>query len=318
VTESTKFFFVTDVHGSDVCFRKFLNAAKFYKANVLILGGDITGKTMIPVVDNGRGTYECNFAGEDLVLKSKDQVETLMKEMRDSGVYTVIMGKAEFDELNAHPEIASRVFNGLMLESVRKWLALAEERLKGTKTKCYISPGNDDISEIDDVLNSSSVVINPERRVLTIDDKHEMITLGVVNHTPWHSPREVDESVLQSMIEEMANSLEKPENSIFNIHVPPINTPIDQAPKVTPDLKPVVNAGHLVMTSAGSVATRATIETYQPLVGLHWHIHESKGLVRIGRTVCFNPGSEYGEGVLRGVVGQLEDGKLKSYLLTSG
>jgi len=314
----TKFFFVTDVHGSDICFRKFLNASKFYKANVLILGGDITGKSIVPIIQTGTEAYECYYAEEFFVLKSRDKLDSFVKEMRDWGVYPKVMEKKEYDELNSNPDSLREVFSQLMIEGVRRWLELAEERLKGTDVSCYISPGNDDIFEIDQVLNSSKYVINPERRIVNLDDDHEMITLGFANHTPWHSPREVDETVLESWIEEMANQLRKPENSIFNIHVPPKDTPIDQAPKVSEDLKPVVTAGHVIMTSAGSLATRKMIEKYQPLVGLHGHIHESKGLVRIGRTVCFNPGSEYGEGILRGVVGQLEDGKLKSYLLTSG
>ncbi len=217
---TSKFFFVTDVHGSDVCFRKFLNAAKFYKANVLILGGDITGKSMIPVVDTGKGTYECNFAGEDVLLKSKEQAESLMKEMRDSGIYTLFVGRADFEEFNARPAIASKIFNQLMVESVKKWLALAEERLKGTGIKCFISPGNDDISELDAVLDSSSIVVNPERKVVQIDNVHEMITMGIVNRTPWHSPKEANEDVLESTIEDMATKLDRPEKAIFNIHVP--------------------------------------------------------------------------------------------------
>ena len=309
---------MTDVHGSDVCFRKFLNAAKFYKANVLILGGDITGKSMVPIIQTGTETYECSFAGEFFVIKSEEKLDSIVKDMRDSGVYPKVMGKKEYDEAELKPRKLREVFNQLMVEGVRRWLELAEERLKGTDVGCFISPGNDDIFEIDQVLNSSKYVINPERRIVSLDGEYEMITLGYANHTPWHSPREVDEGVLESWIEEMAGQLKKPENSIFNIHVPPRDTPIDQAPKVSEDLKPVVAAGHVVMTSAGSVATRRMIDKYQPLVGLHGHIHESKALVRIGRTVCFNPGSEYGEGILRGVVGQLEDGKLKSYLLTSG
>lgn len=314
----TKFFFVTDVHGSDICFHKFLNASKFYKTNVLILGGDITGKSMVPIVQTGTEDYECSFAGEFFEIKSNEKLLSLVKDMRDSGVYPKVMEKKEYNELDSNPDLVRKVFNQLMIEGVRRWLELAEERLKGTGVSCYISPGNDDILEIDQVLNSSKYVINSEQRVVILDNQYEMITLGYVNHTPWHSPREVDETVLESWIEEMASRLKEPRNSIFNIHVPPKDTPIDQAPKVDEDLKPVVTAGHIVMTSAGSVATRRMIEKYQPLVGLHGHIHESKGLVRIGGTVCFNPGSEYGEGILRGVVGQLEDGKLKSYLLTSG
>ena len=49
------------------------------------------------------------------------------------------------------------------------------------------------------------------------------------------------------------------------------------------------------MIHAGSTAVRASIEKHQPLVGLHGHIHESKGFVTLGRTLCLNPGSEYGK-----------------------
>ncbi|MDA4129517.1 MAG: metallophosphoesterase [Thaumarchaeota archaeon] len=314
----TKFFFVTDVHGSDICFRKFLNASKFYKANVLILGGDITGKSMVPIVDTSTGFFECTYAGENFVLKSREQAEVLIKEIRNGGAYTQIVNQKEYEELTSNPDKVQELFKRLMIEGVRKWIQLAEEKLKGTGTLCFISPGNDDIFEIDEVLNSSSFVVNPEEKVVDIGGGQEMITLGFANRTPWHSPREAGEEVLQSKIERMASELNHPETSIFNLHVPPIDTPIDQAPKVDSDLKPVVNAGHLVMTSAGSIATRNAILKYQPLAGLHGHIHEAKGVVRLGKTVCLNPGSEYGEGVLRGVLGQVEDGKLRSYLLTSG
>ena len=72
------------------------------------------------------------------------------------------------------------------------------------------------------------------------------------------------------------------------------------------------------MGPGGSSAVRSAIEKHQPLLGLHGHIHESKGFVKIGRTFCVNPGSEYGEGILRGVIIDLEDGKVKNFLLTQG
>ena len=314
----TRLFFVTDVHGSDACFRKFLNAAKFYKTNVLVLGGDITGKTMVLIVDRNNGTYEYSYADQDRQIDSREALDSVIKEIRDSGAYPTVVSQKEYEELNTDPSRVKSLFKEMMIESVMRWMRLAEERLKGTGVQCYISPGNDDIFEIDSVLNSSSYVVNPEEKVTTVDGQYEMITLGYANRTPWNSPRELDEAILETKIEDMAKKLAKPESSIFNIHVPPINTPLDQAPKVTVDLEPVVSAGHIVMTSAGSVATRNAIEKYQPLVGLHGHIHESKGVVKIGRTTCFNPGSEYGEGILRGVVLQLEDGKIRSYLLTAG
>jgi uncharacterized protein len=313
-----KFFFVTDVHGSDICFRKFLNASKFYKADVLILGGDITGKSMVPIVETRGGTFETTYAGENCVLKSKEKVDELIKEIRNAGAYASIVDQKEYEELNFNPGKVQELFKQLMIEGVRDWMKLVEEKLRGSGTQCFISPGNDDIFEIDEVLDSASCVVNPEEKVVSLSDDQEMITLGYVNPTPWHSPREVSEEILFSKIEAMANKVKDIETAIFNLHVPPIDTPIDQAPKVDADLKPVVSAGHVVMTSAGSRAVREATMKYQPLLGLHGHIHESKGVARLGKTVCLNPGSEYGEGILRGVLGQVENGKLKSYLLTSG
>jgi Icc-related predicted phosphoesterase len=318
VASKTRLYFVTDVHGSDRCFRKFLNAGKFYKANVLVLGGDITGKMIVPIIDQGNGTYKCNYTGSEMTIKSKEEAEALAKTIRDSGYYPYFCEPKEVEEMNANKELVDKLFKRLMVEGVQGWMRLAEERLKGTGISCYISPGNDDIFEIDEVLSSSSYVINPEEKVVDIDGDHEMITLGYTNHTPWNSPREVDEEVLERKIEAMASKLKDPKTAIWNIHVPPIDTPIDQAPKLDPTLKPVISGGHMVMISAGSVATRKSIEKYQPLIGIHGHIHESKGIVKIGRTMCFNPGSEYGEGILRGLLCDLEGDKIKSYMLTSG
>ena len=316
--KKTRIYFVTDLHGSDRCFRKFLNAAKFYNANVLVLGGDITGKLIIPIISQGDGTYKSKYAGSNLTLKSKEEADSLAKSIRDYGFYPYFAEPKEIDEMNANKEAVDKIFTRLMVESIQGWMRLAEERLKGSGTSCFISPGNDDIFEIDKTLDSSSYVINPEGRIVHVSDEYEMITLGYTNHTPWNSPREVDEDVLEQKIEAMASKLKNPSNAIWNIHAPPIDTPIDQAPKLDSTLKPVVSGGRMVMISAGSIATRKSIEKYQPFIGIHGHIHESKGFVKIGRTTCFNPGSEYGEGILRGLICDLDNGKLKSYMLTSG
>lgn len=309
---------MTDVHGSDRCFRKFINAGKFYNANVLILGGDITGKLIVPIISLENGNWESSYTGSTTVLKSREQADALAKSISDNGFYPYFTDRRTIEEMNASKATVDRIFKELMIEGIRGWMRLAEERLEGTDIACYISPGNDDILDIDDVLSSSSYVVNPEEKVVSVDDHHEMITLGYTNHTPWNSPREVDEDVLDQKIEAMASKLKNPANAIWNVHVPPINTPIDQAPKLDESLKPMFTGGHMVMIPAGSVATRKTIEKYQPLMGIHGHIHESKGVVKIGRTMCFNPGSEYGSGILKGLICDLEDGKVKSYLLTSG
>lgn len=314
----TTIFFVTDVHGSDRCFRKFINAGKFYNANVLVLGGDITGKTIAPIIDQSDGTCKSTVFGNEILLTSSEQVEDTVKTLRNSGSYPYMTNMQEFEELKTKPDLIRKLFAKLMVERINQWIVLAEERLEHSGIRCYISPGNDDVFEIDDALSSGKYVINPEERVIDIDGEHEMITLGYANHTPWNSPREADEEVLEHKIEKMCTNVKDMKKTVFNLHVPPINTVIDQAPMLDKTLKPVLKGGQMQMISAGSVATRKMIEKYAPLVGMHGHIHESKGAVKIGSTICFNPGSEYGSGILRGLICQLEGNKIKSHLLTSG
>jgi len=314
----SRVFFITDVHGSTRCFKKFLNAAKFYKADILVLGGDLTGKVLIPIVDQGNGTYRCRFEGNELSLKNRKEVDEVVARATDAGLYTQVMTQKEFDEVSADPKNVTEAFNKAMVDRVAEWVHLAEERLGNTDVKCYISPGNDDLFDVDPVLSSSSYVINPEGRAVSIDGEHEMITLGYTNHTPWHSPREVDEEELGRKIESQVAGISNMKTAIFNIHVPPIDSPIDRAPMVDENLKVVVRAGQVQMTSAGSTACRAAIEKHQPMLGIHGHIHESHGFVMIGRTLCANPGSDYGEGVLRGFLTEIEGDKIKSHMLTTG
>ena len=315
---TSRVFFITDVHGSTRCFKKFLNSAKFYNANVLVLGGDLTGKILIPIVEQGDGTFRCRFEGNELNLKNRKEVDDVVARATAAGLYTRVMDRKEFEEISADPKSVTAAFNRAMVDRVAEWMRLAEERLGKTDVKCYISPGNDDLFDVDPVLNSSSYVINPEEKVVSIDGEHEMITLGYTNHTPWNSPREVDEDELGRKIEGLAAGVKNMKTAIFNIHVPPINTPIDMAPMVDKDLKVVVKSGQVQMTSAGSSACRAAVEKHQPMLGIHGHIHESHGFVMIGRTLCANPGSDYGEGVLRGFLTEIDGDRIKSHMITTG
>jgi hypothetical protein len=313
----TRLFFVTDVHGSDRCFRKFLNAAKVYKADCLILGGDITGKMLVPIVEQSDGRYALTLFGESVTI-DKSQLEETQKSICDAGQYCFVTNPKEIEELNASTERMDQVFNECILATLSSWLALAEERLKGTNVKCYISPGNDDKLEIDRLLVDSGCLANPENKVVQLDGGYEMITLGYANQTPWKSPREVTEEKLGEMIERLASGLARPESSIFNLHVPPSETELDKAPAVDAEFRYVKDGLTVKMIHAGSTAVRSSIEKHQPLLGLHGHIHESRGFVRIGRTLCLNPGSEYGDGILRGALVNLEGNKVKTFILTSG
>jgi uncharacterized protein len=312
-----RLFFITDVHASEKCFRKFLNAAKVYRADRLILGGDITGKVLVPIVERADGAYDIRLFEKDRVVK-RDQVEQARKDLQDAGQYSFVTTPVELAEIQQNKSMEENVFNDAIISTLSSWIRLAQERLKGTGVLCYISPGNDDKFEIDSVLTDSGQVINPENRVVELDGGFEMITLGYANNTPWKSPREVSEERLGAMIESLASQVKRPETAIYNLHVPPVDTELDKAPAVSSEFTYVREGLGVKMIHAGSSAVRKSIESHQPLLGLHGHIHESRGFARIGRSLCLNPGSEYSDGILRGAVLNLEGSRVKEFLLTSG
>jgi Icc-related predicted phosphoesterase len=312
-------FFATDIHGSERCFMKFINAAKFYQAEVLILGGDITGKAMVPIVRQlGGAGYRATFLGSTTSLETEEALTAFERQVRHAGAYPFRTTPEEVAAMEADRRLVDRLFTRLMVESVQRWCAIAEERLRGTGVRCFIDAGNDDEREIVEILKQSSYVEMPEGRVVLIDDEHEMVSSGFANTTPWHAPRDIPDAEVGSFIEAMARQLRAPERAVFNVHVPPYGTGLDTAPLLDDTLKPVVVAGEVAMGPVGSKAARAMIEKYQPLVSLHGHVHESRGVARIGRTTCINPGSEYGNGHLRAALVNLKGGKLLSYQLVTG
>jgi len=309
-------FFATDLHGSNVCFKKFVNAGKFYGASVLILGGDVTGKMMVPIARQKDGSYLASSAGKELRLEG-EEAAALEQQVSDMGFYPKVMSEEEFQELRDDPEGQEALFHELIRERLEEWIEYARPRLAEQGVKCYAAPGNDDAFFIDELLADSGAIELLEGRVVNVDGV-EMLTTGWSNETPWKTERETSETELRAMIKQMIDQLERPENAIFNIHVPPHGTALDQCPKLDEDLRPVSSGGNPVMTSAGSTAVRELIETYQPLLGLHGHIHEGRGIARIDRTVCVNPGSNYSEGVLNGSLIRLKEGEVRDVHLTQG
>lgn len=317
----TRIFFACDVHGSERTFRKFLSAGKFYKANVVMLCGDLTGKILVPILKKPDGTWITNVFGREEIIKTQGELKKIEESVLTMGCYIYYAEKGEFEELQVNEKKRDAIFKRLMLERLEKWVKLAEESYKNSGIKCIISPGNDDLLEVDAVLNSSDYIINPDNKKIWLDDYHEMITLGYANVTPWNCPRDVSEEKLKEMINDLVSQLEDVKNSIFNFHAPPIDSTIDTAFQLDTSVSPpkiVTKMGRPVTIGVGSRAVRESIEKHQPLLGLHGHIHESRGFIKMGRTLCVNPGSEYGEGVLRGALINITKDKVLSYQLTSG
>lgn len=314
----SKIFFATDIHGSDRCFRKFLNAGKFYGVDAIVLGGDITGKMIVPVVEESAGRYYAQLFGRKRVVDA-DGLAGLNKFIADAGFYPQPMTIDEINVLKDDPAGVNDLFRKLISTTMTQWIELAEERLAGSRIQCLIAPGNDDPLFVDDLLGSSPIVVNPDGRLAELPGGFPMISVGYSNRTPWDSPRELDEKDLAALIDSEVAKLADPSRAIFNLHVPPKDTPIDQAVALDSEFRPVMRGGSPYITGVGSSAVRDAIAMYQPMLSLHGHIHESRGEARIGRSLALNPGSEYSEGVLRGVIITLSEKKgVRGYQLVAG
>jgi uncharacterized protein len=312
-------FFASDLHGSLVCFKKFVAAAKFYGADTLLLGGDISAKIVVPVVSAGKQRYVAQFHGHSEKLDDST-VEDFEERAANSGLYTERMEPDEYQHYADHPDAVEQLFDRVMRRTVQRWLEYAKDKLDGSPVVIYNAPGNDDPLAVDEVLQThgDGRLRFVEGEIVELAPGMEMLSTGYTNVTPWETHREYSEDQIREHLKSMTDRLEHPETAIFNIHVPPHNSRLDTAPLLGQDLKVKTAAGQQMTAPVGSVAVREAIEDVQPLLALHGHIHESGGSVTIGRTTAINVGSEYGEGILRGVLLTVGDGKLLRHQAVSG
>lgn len=317
--EETTIFFASDLHGSEVCFKKFVNAAAFYKADVLVLGGDISGKIVVPVVRGSNNSYRARFHGHDEVL-TEDSVADFEARAWNSGLYTKRMDPEQYAGYAGDPAAVEDLFNDVVTDTVKRWIGYAHDKLAEQGTVILNAPGNDDPLIVDDILREygDERFRFVEGEIVEIAPGHEMLSTGYTNHTPWNTHREYTESEIAERLRTMTAKLENPQTALFNIHVPPYNSRLDTAPMLADDLSVETSAGTQLTGPVGSTAVREAIEEIQPLVSLHGHIHESGGSVRMGRTVAINSGSEYGEGILRGVLVTVGGGRLLRHQAVTG
>ena len=309
-----RIFFATDLHGSETCWRKFLNAAKFYDCDRLICGGDMTGKAIIPLVEEN-GSFSYTLAGDQQVV-SAGQVGEVETQIRRKGYYPLRVSPQRLAELDGSSAARADTFREVMLDGVQRWLDLAEEKLAGSGVRVFVCPGNDDEFEVDEVIRKAKMVELGEGSLVDIDG-FTMISTGWSNPTPWNTHREESEEKLAERIEAMARQVKDPSHAIFNLHCPPYRSGLDEAPAIDADLK--LMHGGRALRPVGSKAVRDAIDRYQPLLSLHGHIHESKGAVNLGKTLSINPGSAYEEGMLMAAIINLDAKKgIKSYQLVNG
>jgi Icc-related predicted phosphoesterase len=314
---SRRIFFASDLHGSEQCFKKLVNAGKHYGAHAVICGGDLTGKMIVPLVEDEDGSVRASFLGQEVVCSTAEEVTALDKRLTAAGYYPYRTDEASVSDLDDAG--IERLFADVITERLRGWVAIAEDRIADSDIEFFWMAGNDDHEIVDDVLRGSERLIFSDGRRVPILEGWEMVTLGLSNPTPWGCPRDVPEEEIARRIDELMAGVSEPSRCILNIHVPPQGTRLDQAPELDAELRPRLDAGGLRLANVGSTAVREALERYRPALSLHGHIHESAGVDKLWNTVCVNPGSDYQEGVLRGALVVLNDeGGVKDWALTTG
>lgn len=297
--KAVRLYYASDIHGSESLWRKFLNAAKVYEAQVIVMGGDVTGKAVVPLVQGPEG-YEMELFGRRELLADDEQLQEAETKVRANGMYPHRMTPEEVSRVSSlSTEEREEWFAEVMLHTFDRWMALAEERLHGTDVRCFLMPGNDDPPGVDDAIERAQRVEGCDDRIVEFDG-HEMISLGYSNRTPFDSPRELDEDELYARVERLAEQLRKPSSAVFNLHVPPYDSTLDTAAELDENLSVVMLGSEPKLIPVGSTAVRDLIERYQPMLSLHGHVHESANAKRIGRTLCINPGSDYHTGRIAG------------------
>lgn len=304
---SLRLYYASDIHGTEVLWRKFLHAPSVYEAPVIVMGGDVTGKAVIPLVEASDGVVTAELFGLPERAATPEERAELEHRIRSNGMYPHLMSAEEVQRV-AGLSVDEREawFAEVMLVTFDRWLALAEERLDDASVRCFVMPGNDDPPGVDTAIERATRVEACDERVVDLG-AYSMISLGYSNITPFDSPRELEEDELYRRVEGLAMQVDDVSHCIFNLHVPPYDSLLDSAPQLDAELRVVATAGQPVMIPVGSTAVRELIERFQPLVALHGHVHESRGATRIGRTLCINPGSDYHTGRISGVLVHLKN-----------
>lgn len=296
-----RIYFCSDLHASERCWKKFLASAAFYEADVIIMGGDIAGKFVVPIIEHKRGHYRCRFNGVERKFSGKD-LDRMSAMIADGGSYAYVTTNDEYETIEGDPGRVDELFRRLALERLQRWTEMADERLGDSPVRVLVSAGNDDYPEVDDVLAASAKVEDPNESVVELGDGLQLIGLGYGNKTPWDCPRDITEGELTERIDTLVSKVRDPARTIFSFHVPPYDSGLDLAPKLDADMRPVMGAGGVEMVPVGSTAVRDALLRYRPYLGLHGHIHESRNIVSLDGVPAANPGSEYGEGILNGIL----------------
>lgn len=320
MAKNLRCYMCSDLHAANRTYRKLLNAIKLnvYETQVVCIVGDLTGKAIVPIIAQGNGRHYATFLDQEYNTETEAERQKVEQSISDIGYYPYVTDQDEVDALRADPAKMNELFRTQMIRRVGEWVELAEERIGKSGVQFYMMPGNDDDVGVDAMIAQSSYVINPVGKIINLNEYHEMISFDYANPTPWHTPREWSEDEYYARIQASAKQLKQVQRSLFMIHVPPYDSGLDSAPELDKDMRPRVTMGDVLRIPVGSTGVRRAIQELQPLVSIHGHVHEAPGQSKIGRTTCFNAGSEANQGILRGFVFDLGKDKLERAFRVQG
>ena len=313
-------YMCSDLHAANRTYRKLLNAIKMnvYETHVVLIAGDLTGKAIVPIVAQGGGKYAATFLDQSYLVETQEELQKLENSISDIGYYPYRTDQEEVSALQSDPQLMHDLFRRKMIERVGEWVELAEERIGKSGVQFYMMPGNDDDNGVDEMIARSHYVVNPVGKTIHLNEHHEMISFDYANPTPWHTPREWSEEEYYERVKASAATLKNVSGAVFMIHVPPYDSGLDTAPELDKTMRPKVTMGDVLRVPVGSTGVRKVIQELQPLVSVHGHVHEAGGQSKIGRTTCFNAGSEANQGILRGFVFDLGKDKLERAFRVQG
>lgn len=310
--DETRLFFTTDVHGSDSCFRKLLDVSTTYDVDAVLIGGDWTGKEIFPIIER-EDSWLLVRDGHTETVEDASSIRTVEERVRAAGGYPQRFDPDEFDDLQSGNGRVAELLETLRVERLRKWRTWFEQTLENDAPSMYTICGNDDPEYVVDELRAWPELEYVGARVAELEGEFELAGYGWANSTPWETPREKPDEEIKADLEQLAADVEDWSRTILNVHAPPYGTGLDET--YPPDRENSRTEDRSTIP-VGSKAVRELIETYEPLLSLHGHIHESSGSYQFERTLSLNPGSEYQKGKLRGAVLTIDDDLDVDYRVT--
>ncbi len=134
-------------------------------------------------------------------------------------------------------------------------------------------PGNcDPITIHSKIENSQAINIHGKNVIIK---NIGICGFGGSNPTPFNTPLEFEEIQIYEEARKVFKTISNQRILLFITHAPPYGTKTDQ----------LTSGDHV-----GSKSIRRIIEEFQPTLNICGHVHESKGVDKIGKTKVINPG----------------------------